>query len=341
MSMAAVTKILLTSAQQLQSKEKRNQLLIIVLLPIGFIVFFISIFIYKSTDFESDIYLISAEEVREEYETINKLDGNLVKSIYFIYKDKETEEKWEIKAFIEEFFLRKVSESVIVDGEEIAVEYYAFKSYLEIQAMLLFPPFSFDIGEMTLVNLYLLNPSNDAPGDGSDTGGGNGNGGGSGDSGDSDGGHGDGSDPDILPFRLLSPCAGYVSSYYGVRKHPVTGEELTFHTGIDLVGAHHQKIVSVADGVVVSTNTKTDGYGNYIKIKHTVEGITFYSFYAHLSSVGVSAGDTVNEGQTIGLEGGAKTDVNPGVSTGHHLHFEIRLGLTNSSCIDPGPYIGK
>lgn len=339
--MSVAIKVILAAAKVLADKENRQKLLIIVLIPVGIVIILISIFVYKSTDEDVDVYLIAAKEVSAELKTINKLDGNLVKGIYFLYPDKVTEDLSEVSQFIKDFFVRTITETIIVNGKKVVVKYYAFKSYLEIQAMILLPPFSFDVTEMALVNLYLLMPpeegfDDDYPtwGDGDSSGGGI-TGGSPGDIPNI----GDDGNPSILPFRLKSPCSGAVTSYFGMRTHPVTGEELSFHTGIDIQGAHHQPIVSAADGIVIDTNTAVNGYGNYVKIKHTVQGITFYTFYAHLSSIGVSTGQSVLEGQTIGLEGGANGDNNPGVSTGHHLHFEIRLKSGRSSCIDPAPYI--
>lgn len=67
------------------------------------------------------------------------------------------------------------------------------------------------------------------------------------------------------------------------------------------------------------------GYGNCVEVEHNVDGETFYSFYAHLSRIDVTEGEQIPQGSIIGLEGGdPNTDPNPGDSTGHHLHFEIR-----------------
>ena len=71
-----------------------------------------------------------------------------------------------------------------------------------------------------------------------------------------------------------------------------------------------------------------------MEIKHTVEdGKIFYTFYAHMrdNSICVSKGQTVVEGQVIGVQG------TTGNSTGDHLHFEIRL--EDKSTIDPAPYL--
>ena len=67
---------------------------------------------------------------------------------------------------------------------------------------------------------------------------------------------------------------------------------------------------------------------------------TIYSFYAHLSKINVKAGESVKQGQVIGLEGGdPESDSNPGNTTGHHLHFEIRKASGYGNDLDPTKYI--
>ena len=129
-----------------------------------------------------------------------------------------------------------------------------------------------------------------------------------------------------------------ITSPYGVRVHPVTGVE-TKHTGIDLGVEHHSEVLSIADGEVTFAGVQ-NGYGNCIEVKHIVNGVTIYSFYAHLSQINVQLGDKVVQGQAIGLEGGdPETDPNPGTSTGHHLHFEIRTASGSGNDVDPNNYL--
>ena len=137
----------------------------------------------------------------------------------------------------------------------------------------------------------------------------------------------------ILPMT----CDYVISSNYGNRVHPVTGET-KLHSGIDIVGTHHTQILSVADGEVTYAGVQS-GYGNCVEIKHAVNGVTVYSFYAHLSQIDVSLGDIVSQGDVIGLEGGAESDPNHGTSTGHHLHFEIRSASGSGNSLDPNEYI--
>lgn len=131
---------------------------------------------------------------------------------------------------------------------------------------------------------------------------------------------------------------GYtITSEFGYRTHPVTGV-YKLHSGIDMVGKIHGNILAVADGEIVWAGIR-GAYGNCVNIKHTdIEGNTFYSFYAHLSQINVIEGQTVTQGQVIGLQGRAASDPGHGSSTGSHLHFEIRLSQ-NGNYQNPRKYI--
>ena len=131
---------------------------------------------------------------------------------------------------------------------------------------------------------------------------------------------------------------GYtITSEFGYRTDPIA-HVYRLHSGIDMVGKIHGNILATADGEVVWAGIR-GGYGNCINIKHSsIDGNTFYSFYAHLSQINVTQGQTVSQGQVIGLQGGAKTDPGHGSSTGSHLHFEIRLSQ-NGNYQNPRKYI--
>ncbi|MBO1329709.1 M23 family metallopeptidase [Streptomyces sp. VRA16 Mangrove soil] len=102
-----------------------------------------------------------------------------------------------------------------------------------------------------------------------------------------------------------------------------------YHTGTDFTVSTGTSVKAVAQGTVVSAGY--DGsYGNEIVIKNA-DG--YYAQYAHLSSVGVSAGQTVNAGDRIGLSGAT------GNVTGPHLHFEIRTTASYGSDVDPLAYL--
>ena len=137
---------------------------------------------------------------------------------------------------------------------------------------------------------------------------------------------------------ILPLDEGYsISSEYGYRVDPF-GDGTKFHSGVDLVGEHHGNVYSIANGKVTFAGVQS-GYGNCVEIKHIVNGETIYSFYAHLSRIDVAVGENVIQGRIIGLEGGASTDPNPGQSTGHHLHFELRSESGSGHSVNPHDYI--
>ena len=140
--------------------------------------------------------------------------------------------------------------------------------------------------------------------------------------------------------KFIVPISGEytVTSSYGTRIDPITGEEKK-HTGIDISDGIHSEILAVADGEVVETGT-TNAWGNYVEIKHEINGEILYSFYAHLSQVNVENGQQISQGNVIGLEGGNPAeDPNSGNSTGRHLHFEIRTSPEYGADVDPTTYI--
>jgi murein DD-endopeptidase MepM/ murein hydrolase activator NlpD len=100
-----------------------------------------------------------------------------------------------------------------------------------------------------------------------------------------------------------------------------------FHTGIDLAAPLGQPVYAAADGVVVAASRATEGYGDHVIIAHDSHTFTLYG---HLESFAVKPGDTVHQGQLIGMVGST------GNSTGPHTHFEVRVDGTPT---DPAPYL--
>ena len=103
----------------------------------------------------------------------------------------------------------------------------------------------------------------------------------------------------------------YVSSYYGYRINPVTGAE-QFHRGVDIAVPTGTGVLAAMDGTV-TTATYDSYYGNYIVIE---DSKGYCTKYAHMDTLSVSAGQSVEHGDTIGTTG------NTGSSTGSHLHIE-------------------
>jgi murein DD-endopeptidase MepM/ murein hydrolase activator NlpD len=131
---------------------------------------------------------------------------------------------------------------------------------------------------------------------------------------------------DRLPVaRPVSSGAVRQTSGFGMRRHPLTGRN-TMHSGLDWAGPRGTTITASADGVVKKAG-RQGGYGNLVVIQHDF-GIETY--YAHLNSIDVRVGQRVSRGQKIGGMG------TTGVSTGVHLHYEVRV---NGRAVNPLTYI--
>ena len=123
------------------------------------------------------------------------------------------------------------------------------------------------------------------------------------------------------------PAAGSVTSGFGYRSFNGGG----FHYGVDIAKSGSVPIVAAADGVV-NRSYFSSSYGNAIMISHSINGQTYTTVYAHLSSRTVGDMQTVSKGQVIGYMG------NTGNSFGQHLHFELHRGAWNaakSNAINP------
>lgn len=145
-------------------------------------------------------------------------------------------------------------------------------------------------------------------------------------------------EPDPTPSSYFGwPCPGFytLTSGFGPRWG-------THHSGIDISsgGIAGAPVVASMSGTVISVVTGCPhdyskssscgcggGYGNYVIIQHS-DG--YSTLYAHMSSVAVSSGQSVSQGQTIGYVGST------GFSTGPHLHFEVRI---NGNRVDPEQYL--
>ena len=127
------------------------------------------------------------------------------------------------------------------------------------------------------------------------------------------------------PARFIWPLEAEVVSEYGMRVHPVLGVR-EHHDGIDLDVPEGTAVHAAASGKVFFYGEQP-GYGNVLIIEH--EG-GFYSLYGHLSDSFVFAGQYVEMGQVVAQSG------NTGISSGPHLHFELRNG---NYPIDPLRYL--
>jgi murein DD-endopeptidase MepM/ murein hydrolase activator NlpD len=127
--------------------------------------------------------------------------------------------------------------------------------------------------------------------------------------------------------RFVMPVSGRWSSGFGMRLHPIT-RRLRMHNGQDIAAPHGIPVLAAAPGLVISTGWR-GGYGQTVIIDH---GGGVSTLYAHCSSIVVSEGQSVTTGQRIAKVGST------GLSTGPHLHFEVRV---NGSPVDPSLYLGR
>ncbi len=122
-------------------------------------------------------------------------------------------------------------------------------------------------------------------------------------------------------FVWPTPSCTTTSSVYGYRVHPIYGT-VKFHAGEDIPASYGAEILAAASGTVTTAGW-VSGYGNYTVIDH---GGGTMTAYGHQSSILVSVGQHVEQGQLIGYVGST------GNSTGPHLHFEV---YQNGSTVDP------
>jgi murein DD-endopeptidase MepM/ murein hydrolase activator NlpD len=118
------------------------------------------------------------------------------------------------------------------------------------------------------------------------------------------------------PIWLKDPVDARIGDRFGPRGN-------RFHTGVDFPAATGTRVTAAGRGTVAFAGWDSGGYGNTVVIEHPL-GVR--SLYAHLSRIGVNKGAAVSAGDEVGRVGST------GVSTGPHLHFEVRL---RGAAIDP------
>ena len=127
----------------------------------------------------------------------------------------------------------------------------------------------------------------------------------------------------IFPLAVPAP----ITSGFGWRVHPIRGDR-RFHSGTDLGAPMGTPVLAAADGKVALSD-RLNGYGLAIILSHNDD--TRETLYGHLSQIFVKPGQWVEKGTVIGRVGST------GLSTGPHLHFELRQKTsTGWQAIDPG-----
>lgn len=125
--------------------------------------------------------------------------------------------------------------------------------------------------------------------------------------------------------RLMWPIQGRISSQYGTRVHPIFKTKLK-HSGLDIAAPTGTPIGAAAAGEVLFAGTMR-GYGNVVILDH---GGDLTTVYGHMSRLACSENQKVGKGSIIGYVGST------GISTGPHLHFEVRV---NGNTVDPMGYL--
>jgi len=127
---------------------------------------------------------------------------------------------------------------------------------------------------------------------------------------------------------------------YDQKNWPKYNTKNVYHSGTDISADKGTPVYAVYSGTVDNVKSLKDSYGNYIIIRCNVGGKTVYMYYAHLNSLDVKKGQTVESGQQIGTVG------NTGNSNGPHLHFEVRnsskhYGNMNNPTLNPYDFLPK
>ncbi|MCH5600200.1 M23 family metallopeptidase [Niabella ginsengisoli] len=130
----------------------------------------------------------------------------------------------------------------------------------------------------------------------------------------------------ICEIPIGAPHSGPITSRFGYRSNPFSGQGHELHGGIDFKGNTGEQVKSTAKGKVIHAGRK-GGYGNCVIVAHSQN---IKTLYGHLSGINVSVNDKIESGTVIGKLGST------GRSTGPHLHYEIHR---QNKRIDPFEYL--
>ena len=122
------------------------------------------------------------------------------------------------------------------------------------------------------------------------------------------------------------PARGDVTSRFGGRSSPFGGGS-DYHPGIDIANEAGTPILAAADGIVVYSGWNNGGYGNLVQIDH---GNGIETLYGHCSTIVVQVGQQIHKGDLIAYMGST------GLSTGSHVHYEVRV---NGTAVNPESFL--
>jgi murein DD-endopeptidase MepM/ murein hydrolase activator NlpD len=120
----------------------------------------------------------------------------------------------------------------------------------------------------------------------------------------------------VVASPSMWPVEGRIMSGFAQRTDPFSGEG-AFHKGVDISAPAGTPVHCAAEGIVVLAEPVSGGYGRLVIVDH---GGGIETYYAHLSHIGVHAGQEVHRGEMLGAVGSS------GRTTAPHLHYEVRIG---------------
>lgn len=136
-----------------------------------------------------------------------------------------------------------------------------------------------------------------------------------------------------MKFLYPVPPSSIVTQTFAQHEHRREVNGWTNYNGaIDWAIQTGTAIKAAQSGIVTVIRSDATGYGTHVRIEHTEGNVKFTSIYAHLMKAEVKVSTKVNAGDVVGLSD------NTGFSSGPHLHFEVRRGI---SAIDPAPLLVK
>lgn len=136
-----------------------------------------------------------------------------------------------------------------------------------------------------------------------------------------------------LPAKQRGVWNGKITSDYGYRTHPVTGQKNSFHNGIDLASPNGTNIPANASGTVIASGPAnkfgySDTYGNIVVVRDKQGN---EHLYAHMSKATAKLGSIVGIGANLGLVGST------GRSTGNHVHYSVK---NKGKTLNPKNFMG-